>query len=316
MIKIDNFLEEVKSVGITGHIRPDGDCAGSCMALYNYIVFNYPEIEVDVYLESHSEKFDYLMNSDKVIFGYGEDKTYDLFVVLDTGDLPRVGDAVKYFNNAKNTLNIDHHISNNFFAKENIVIVDASSASEVLFKVMDEKKINKEIAECIYTGIIHDSGVFKHSNTSEETMRIAGKLMSYGIEFGKIIDSSFYSRTYNQALILGRALLEIKMSLDDKCVSTYLTKEDMDEFSVTSKDLDGVVDQLRVISNVECAIFLYEIDDSNYKVSLRSNDYLDVNQVAKVFGGGGHLRAAGCSIAGPIDETIENLLVEIKKQIR
>lgn len=315
MMKVDNYLEKVNSVAITGHIKPDGDCIGSCLALYNYILFNYPEINVKLYLEEFSQKYMFLPNSDKVIHDYQIDEEFDLFIVLDTGNLARIGGTVRAFHNAKATLSIDHHVSNENYSKDNIVYPDASSASEVLYELIDENKINQDIAQCIYTGIVYDTGVFKHSNTSEKTMQIAGKLMSYGIPFSKIIDSSFYLKTYNQNLISGRAMLDSKLAFNGKCIYTVLTKKHMREFDVTSKELDGIVDQIRVVDGVECAIFLYEINKDEYKVSFRSNDYVDVNKAAGEFGGGGHIRAAGCSISGEIDDIIKQLLDVVKKQI-
>lgn len=312
---IKDYLKAKKTVGITGHVRPDGDCVGSCLALYHYICLNYPEIIVDLYLEPFSEKFMFLSGTNEIKYDCLDETKHDLFIVLDTSEKSRMGDAIKYFDTAEDTLNIDHHISNNSFANSNIIVSNASSASEVLYDLLEEEKINKTIAECIYTGIIFDSGVFKYSNTSEKTMKIAGKLMSYDIDFGKIIDESFYRKTYNQNKIMGRAFLDSKLALDQKCVYTVLTQKHLDEFNITSKDLDGIIDQLRVISGVECAIFLHEVEDSVYKISFRSNDYLDVNKVANEFGGGGHVRASGCTLQGSVEGIISRLLTAVEKQI-
>lgn len=313
--KIEDYLIDVKTVGITGHIRPDGDCAGSCLALYNYLKKNFSHLETDLYLEPVSEKFHFLHRSQEIKSVSSQEKEYDIFIVLDSSDLERIGDAVKYFNNAKTTLCIDHHVSNSYFAAENIISAEASSASEVLYHLFEDEKIDKETAQCIYTGIIYDSGVFKYSSTSEETMCIAGKMMSYGIPFGKIIDESFYSKSYNQNKLLGNALLESSLALGDKCIYTVVTREHMAQFGVSDKELDGIVDQLRLVKGVECAIFLYETKDSVFKVSLRSNDYVDVNKVAGEFGGGGHIRAAGCTIGGDVQDSLKKLLFQLEKQI-
>lgn len=315
MSRIDDIVVAKNKIGITGHVRPDGDCVGSCLALYNYLKLNYPQIDVDVYLETFSDKFMFLSGSKDIKFNCLEEKQHDLFIVLDTSDLKRIGAAIKYFEGAKSTLSIDHHISNENFAIENIVTPQASSTSEVLYNLLNEEKINKSIAECLYTGIIFDSGVFKYSNTSEATMIIAGKLISYDFSFSKIIDESFYQRTYPQSLITGLALMESKLVLEDKCIYTVVTKEQMRTFGVSSKELDGIVDQLRVIKGIECAIFIYEVENQEYKISLRSNYYVDVNKVANVFDGGGHIKASGCTIKGNIDEIIKLLLDTIKKQI-
>ena len=191
----------------------------------------------------------------------------------------------------------------------------ASSACEVVYGQLDESRISKHVAECIYTGIIHDTGVFKYSNTSRTTMEIAGKMMEKGIDFGTIIDGSFYKKTYMQSQILGRALLESITFLDGRCIFSVVRKKDMDFYGVDKSDLDGIVDQLRVIDGIECAIFLYETGIHQFKVSLRSNSIVDVSRIAAYFGGGGHVRAAGCTMSGSVHDVVNNLSAHIAEQL-
>jgi len=180
---------------------------------------------------------------------------------------------------------------------------------------MEEARISKSTAECLYTGIIHDTGIFKYANTTENTMYAAGKLISKGIDFNKIIDDSFYRKTYIQNQILGRALLESMTFLHGKCIVSGIRAKDMEFYQVTNKDLDGIIEQLRVTEGVECAIFCYEIGIHEYKVSMRSNSYVDVSQIAAYFGGGGHIRAAGCTMNGSFHDVINNLSLQIERQI-
>ena len=265
-MKLSERIESVNSIAIAGHTRPDGDCVGSCMGLYNYLKENYPTKEVTVYLEDAGNGFAYINRIDEAIDVDDEEKQVDLFILLDTSDLSRIGVANKLFENAKSTICIDHHISNHGLAMENIIVPNASSAAEVLFDLLDEDKISKETAEAIYTGIIHDSGVFKYASTSEHTMNIAGKLMSKGIDFQTIIDDGFYAKTYAQNQILGSALLESVRFFDGKCIFSVVTAREMEFFGVTNKDLGGIVEQMRLTEGVECAIFLYEVEPLTYKV--------------------------------------------------
>ena len=304
----------MNSVGISGHVRPDGDCVGSTMAVYNYITTYHPEISVDIYLESIPNVFRFLKNTDK-IQETAEDKVYDLFIVLDCGDKERLGSNAKYYELAKHTLCIDHHASNQAFAEDNYIIPDASSTCELVFHMMDTDKITKEIAECLYTGIVHDTGVFQYSCTSAQTMNTVGILMEKGINYPKIVDDTFYTKTYNQNRILGYALLNSKLYLDGKVILTYLTKETMQEFECTPKELDGIVNQLRVTKDTVVAVFLYESEDGSYKASFRVNGEFNVAEIALVFGGGGHIKAAGCNLFGPIDEVIGRILAEIEKRL-
>lgn len=315
MKNLADQLEGINSVAIAGHVRPDGDCAGSCLGVYNYIKDCFHEIEVDVYLEEISEVFHFIKNSNKIDSLFEKEKEYDLFIALDSGDKERLGAAVKYFDSAKKTICIDHHISNTGFADINYILPKASSTCEIVYTLLEEDKVTKATAEALYTGIAHDTGVFQYSNTSEFTMNIAGKLISKGIDFSKIIDETFYKKTYVQNQILGRALLESILLLDGQIIISALRKVDLDFYGVTSKDLEGIVSQLRVTEGVECAIFLYETGNHEYKVSMRSTDKVDVSRIASYFGGGGHKKAAGCTMAGTMHDVVNNLSLHIEKQL-
>ena len=310
---LSDILKDVKSVGITGHIRPDGDCTGSVLALYNYIVENMPETDVDLYLEQPGSEFYYLKNIDK-IKNTPEDKKYDVFFVLDCSSLDRIEPFISCFNNASKTVCIDHHVSNTGFTDLSKIEPQASSACEVLYGTMDADKISRNVAECIYTGIIHDTGVFKYSCTSKKTMEIAGEMMEKGIDYSDIIDNTFYKKTYVQNQILGRALLESVLFYDGKCIFTTVTIDEMEFYGVTGRDLGGIVEQLRLTDGVEVAIVLYQTGEEEYKVSLRSKKKIDVAAIATQFGGGGHVRAAGYTAKGSVYQIINSIGELIEKQ--
>lgn len=310
---LSDILKDVKSVGITGHIRPDGDCTGSVLALYNYILENMPEIDVDLYLEQPGSEFYYLKNIDK-IKNTPEDKKYDVFFVLDCSSLDRIEPFISCFNNASKTVCIDHHVSNTGFTDLSKIEPQASSACEVLYGTMDADKISRNVAECIYTGIIHDTGVFKYSCTSKKTMEIAGEMMEKGIDYSDIIDNTFYKKTYVQNQILGRALLESVLFYDGKCIFTTVTIDEMEFYGVTGRELGGIVEQLRLTDGVEVAIFLYQTGEEEYKVSLRSKKKIDVAAIATQFGGGGHVRAAGYTAKGSVYQIINSIGELIEKQ--
>lgn len=315
MINLDEKLMGIATVGISGHVRPDGDCVGSTLAVYNYIRTYYPQIEVEIYLESIPDVFLFLKNANQIQHSFEVDKEFDLFIVLDCGDAGRLGDTVKYYNTAKSTLCIDHHVSNQAFADDNYIVPDASSTCELVFDMIDTDKITKEIAECLYTGIVHDTGVFQYSCTSAKTMNIVGVLMEKGIDYPKIVDDTFYTKTYNQNRILGQALLDSQLLLNGKVIATYVTQETMKKFECTPKMLDGIVNQLRVTKDVLVAAFLYENEDGSYKVSLRANGDFNVAEVVAIFGGGGHVKAAGCTMEGTVDDILTRLMGEIEKRL-
>lgn len=311
----EHALKNAKTIVILGHLHPDGDCVGSTLGLYNYLTAQYPEQEIDLYLDHPPLKFSYLKNFDCIHCEYEEGKSYDLCITCDSSDLERLGVFLPYFHGAKDSFCIDHHVTNRGFAAHNCVKPNASSACEVLYSLLDEDAIDLSVAECLYTGIVHDTGVFKFSCTSGKTMEIAGKLMDKGIDCTEIIDGSFYRKTYVQNQILGRALLESVLFMDGKCVFSAVRKKEMDFYGVTGQELDGIIDQLRLTEGVEVAIFLYETGVCEFKVSLRSCHYVDVSRIAAYYGGGGHVRAAGCTMSGSIHDVLNNLAVHIEKQI-
>ena len=144
MTNFDVYLADAKTVAIAGHVRPDGDCAGSCLATYNYIKNYFPHVKVDLYLEPIPNIFKFMKRSEEILSEWPDDRKYDLFIAQDCGDAKRLGNAAKYFESAEHTICVDHHVSNHGFADENVILPDASSACEVLCSLMDPEKINKK----------------------------------------------------------------------------------------------------------------------------------------------------------------------------
>jgi phosphoesterase RecJ-like protein len=314
-MKLETQLENVKTVAIAGHMKPDGDCTGSTLAVYNYIKTYHPDMDVTLYLDPIPNIFKFLSRSDEIEHDFSIDETHDLFICLDCGDEGRLGGAAKYFHSAKKTFCVDHHISNSSFADVNYIFPHASSTCELVYELLGEDKITKDIAECIYVGIVHDTGVFQYSSTSAKTMNIAGQLMETGINFTRIVDDTFYKKTYQQNRILGQALVDSKLYLDGKCIATVVTLQEMKAFEVEPKHLEGIVQQLRVTNDVEAALFLYENESGDFKVSMRSNEKVDVATILMTFGGGGHIRAAGATMSGTAAEIINQILAEVAKQL-
>ncbi len=299
-------LEHAQTVAIAGHMRPDGDCVGSCMGLYHYIKTWYPKKDVDVYLEDIPNSFHFIQRTDEISHELKE-KQYDLFIALDCGDSKRLGFAEAAFCRAKDTICVDHHISNAAYGKNNYIKPDASSTSELVYELLEKNKITKEIAECLYLGIVHDTGVFQYTCTAPQTMIAAADLMSKGIDYSRIISDTFYEKTYVQNQILGRALLESVLFMDGQCIVSVISRKTMEFYGAAPKDLEGIVSQLRVTKGVKVAIFMYETEACEYKISLRSDADVDVSKIAAYFGGGGHQKAAGLTMKGSAYDVINNL---------
>lgn len=304
-----------KRIGIGGHVRPDGDCVGSCMALAMYLEKKLPRANVKVFLEQPPVIFHEIKGFDEIETTFPEEEAFDVFFALDT--VPdRLGDGERYFRAAKKTVNIDHHVSNSGSGDENVMRPEIGSTCEVLYDLMEPESIDREIAMALYIGMIHDTGVFQYANTTPETLKKAAFLISFGFDFPRLIEETFYEKTYLQSQIMGRALMESIRFMDGRCIVSAVEKKTMDFYGVQPSDFDGIVNQLKNIKGVDCAIFMYQTDMMEYKVSLRSNEAVNVAQVASYFGGGGHVRAAGCTMKGTFHDCVNNLSLHIQKQMQ
>ncbi len=317
MIRITEEVRNAGSIAVSGHIRPDGDCVGSVMGLYLYLKKELPEAEIDVYLEKPAEIFDCISHIEDVKSEFNNvdaGKIYDVFIVLDCAD-DRLGEVRALYEKARKKINIDHHISNPGCGDVRIVEPKRSSTAELLYDLMDPAALDEEIARALYIGIIHDTGVLRYSNTAPHTLQVVSELIKFGFDFSKIIDDTFYEKTYVQTQIMGRAILESVRFMHDKCIVSMVSRRMMDFYQVTPQDLDGIVNQLLAVKGVECAIFMYEIRTLEYKISMRSKGRVDVAAVAMRFGGGGHVRAAGCTMNGTYHDNINNLAIGIAEQL-
>lgn len=312
-MRIIDEIKGAKSIAVSGHVRPDGDCVGSVMGLYLYLQKELPEAQIDVYLDKPADIFNCISQITDIKSQFNTDWVYDVFVVLDT--VPdRLGDAEHIYERARKKINIDHHISNTGYGDVSVVEPERSSTAELLYELLDPEAVDTEIAKALYIGIIHDTGVLRYSNTSPRTLQIAAELVKTGFDFSQIIEETFFEKTYLQTQIMGRAVLESMRIMDDRCIVSVVSRRMMEFYQVTSKDLDGIVNQLQSVKGVDCAIFMYETGTLEYKVSMRSNGKVDVAAVATKFGGGGHVRAAGCTMNGTYRDNINNLCQEIAEQ--
>ena len=315
MSRVEELVRGASLIAISGHVRPDGDCIGSVLSLYRYIRKNMPQKEVRIFLEEPSSAFVSIKGVDQIDSAMEDDREYDVFFIMDCSR-DRIGKASPICDRAKLVINVDHHVSNPGTGDINILEPQASSTCEVVYGLLDPGKLDREIAQTLYLGLMHDTGVFKYSNTSPKTLRIVADLIAFGFDFPKLIDETFYEKTYEQNLVLGKALLNSQRLLDNRCIVSVMNRETMDEYGVTPKDLDGIINQLRITKGVECAVFLYQTAEDEYKASLRSNREVNVVQIASLFQGGGHVRAAGCTMSGEPEEIVGRLTEQIALQLK
>ncbi|MCR5419434.1 MAG: bifunctional oligoribonuclease/PAP phosphatase NrnA [Lachnospiraceae bacterium] len=315
---IGNLIEEIgeaKLIGITGHVRPDGDCVGSVLGMYAYLSNVFENAQIKVFLEKPADFYGFLKGYDQIDSTFAYPGQFDVFISLDAGDIGRIEKADKLFLGAKKSICIDHHVSNKGFGDVYHIEPDASSTCEILVRLFEDEYMDVDVAKALYTGIAHDTGVFRYSCAGPDTFIALSKLVRYDFDGSRITDETFYQKTYVQNQILGRSLLESILFMDGKCIASSIDRRAMDFYGVNSKDLEGIVNQLQVTKGVEVAIFMHETGTLEYKVSLRSNGKVNVADIASYFGGGGHVRAAGCTMNGTFYDVLNNLSLHIEKQL-
>ena len=310
MNPLKDLIQHIKDASyilVAGHVSPDGDAIGACIAMG--LILEKMGKEYGILLESPSDQYNYLLSTAKVLSEVPE-KTCDLFIALDCADFDRLGPFKDAFEKATISWNVDHHISNTGYGTYNHVDTDASSASEIVFGIYEASKVemDHQIAQAIYTGIVYDTAAFKHSNTTSRTHRIASELIQEDFNFSSIIQQMFYEQPLVSVQLEGAAIRNIESYFDNALVMATLSLGEISLYSPDGKGTSGIVNALKNIKDSKVAVFLYEKSEGEIKISLRSEDPHDVCQVAKNFGGGGHIKAAGATIYGSLEEAKEKII--------
>lgn len=325
---LKKIVEKIKSsnnIVITSHVSPDADSLGSILTLYNiiqeynnqYRLTNSEKINVKMYVDDVLPKYiNIFENYDKIeIFSEDVLKKYqeniDLFISLDCANEERYGNTSKFKDIAKESINIDHHISNSMYSDINYVR-ESSSTCEIIYDLIDlfDIELNKKIGETIYLGIIGDTGNFVHDNITKNTFDIAGNIINIGVDNNKIANT-LYTITIKKVKLLGDVYTNNVYDKKNKFVYYYLTREFIEKYNIAKEDTEGIAEMLLKISDVEISLILKENEDGTIKGSLRSKNNFDVNDLASNFGGGGHFKAAGFKTNLSVNEILEKIYEKI-----
>ena len=311
MDKIINCIDEGNYFIVTSHVHPDGDNIGSTLSMYYYLksinkeVYYVLDDDTPINLKFLLKDIEILSSEEFIKLNLNE---FNL-ISLDCGDLDRICIDKTLIENSKKLICIDHHASNDNYGDINYVVPEASSTCELvynLFKRINETQntqvIDKKIATALYTGVVTDTGKFTYSNTHPSTFDMAKDLLILGAETNKVICEVYGNNPYNYYKLLGEALNTLDI-IDTKIAVITLTQDMLTRNNISFKDTDGITPYCRDIENVEVGILVKEKSSNEIKISLRSKNYVDVSHIAKVFNGGGHIRAAGLTV---FNETIEN----------
>ena len=323
MNNIDNIIDYINGSNyfvVTSHISPDGDNIGSTLSMY-YALNKLGKNVFYVLDDNPPLNLRFLLKDIKVLRSE-EFKLEDYSIIaLDCGDKKRICLSDEIINNSKKLICIDHHASNDHYGDFNYIDIDASSTCELVYnflkrfsEVNNLNIIDEKIATCLYTGLVTDTGNFAYANTHPSSFEMAKDLLLTGAKKEEIIQNVFQSNPYNYYKLLGEALNTLEI-VDNKVSSIMITKEMLKRNVISFNDVDGITSYTRDIEGVEVGILLKEKKENEVKVSLRSKNYVNVSEIAKTFNGGGHIRAAGCTIYDSIENAKEKVLKEVLKSI-
>lgn len=293
--KIIRALETKKRIVIFPHIIPDGDTIGSAAALNRALkqrgkdVYVLVEEMIPEYLQFLSQSF---------CLELPVDFNPDLCISLDCSDEGRIGKRLETYLKCELTINIDHHYTNTFFADINYIDDKASATGEIIFNFLRalETEIDKPIAEAVYTAISTDTGSFKYTNTTHNTHYVAAELLDKGVDLNHISVELYQNIRLEKIRLEAKVLDQLVIFCDGKAAITHVSQEVLAETGAKMDETEGIIETLRNIQGVEIAVLLKEMDNNEIKVGFRAKKFADVSQIAMTFGGGGHVKAAGCSI--------------------
>ena len=326
--EIVNEIKLSKSIILTAHINPDGDALGSLLAFYfmidDFCKKNNMEKMIKIVVDDKLPKYMRHFEDTELIWSYekfGEefkhnfqnDEKFDLFISLDCANEERYGKAIEIKKLSKKSINIDHHISNTEHADFNYV-EDICSTGELLYQFLEifEIELREKIAKYMYLGIINDTGNFRHDNVTEHTFFVCSKLIGAGVNNHKIANIIF-EVSEKKVELIGEVYKNKKINEKYKFASYYLTQEKMKELSIEKDDTDGAAEMLLKIEGMELSLFVREDVDGSLKGSFRANDKYNVNKIASIFGGGGHIKAAGFKTNLSFEEILEKTYQELEK---
>lgn len=315
--EIKEKLDNSKNILVLVHDNPDGDAIGSGVAMY--LALKNMGKEVDFILPSYPSCFREVLNLDNIVKQDEDVKdSYDLAISLDCASTKQVH-LYDVYEKVDNKINIDHHPSNTMFGDFNYINSDSPACAQLLYVVFNylNIEITTDIAKALVAGIITDTGGFKYSGVTEETFAITADLLSHGFKIADIYQKVFSEKSKSKFLLHQIAMNRIEFLLDGKLAYTYITDEDFKSVDAEDGDSDGIVEMGRDVDGVEVSLYLRVKEDGEIKGSLRSNEYVNVSELAQIYGGGGHIRAAGFTL--PKDFTLEkaktNLVSTIKEYL-
>ncbi|HHY90558.1 MAG TPA: bifunctional oligoribonuclease/PAP phosphatase NrnA, partial [Clostridiales bacterium] len=241
----------------------------------------------------------------------------DLIITVDCSDITRLGNRAHYLEQSKKVVNIDHHITNTYFAQHNLVVSDAAATGEIVYLLLQEMdvSITKDTATCLYVALSTDTGSFRYDNTTAGTHRIAAELLEYGIDLNFITTELYQNKPLSKVKLLKEALNSLEIYYSGQVAILSITNQMLKETGA-AEDTDGLIEFARDIVGVKVGILIKELGHSEIKVGFRSKDNrIDVSEIAAQFGGGGHRKASGCTIHDTLQNAKEQVVAILKNYL-
>jgi phosphoesterase RecJ-like protein len=306
-------LDAAGSIVLACHQRPDGDTLGSALAVAHALRARGKDVVV-LSEDGVPENYVFIPESD-TIAAATDRRDFDIGMLVDCEGIERAGTAADAVTSAKTTGCVDHHVPDGEFGGIRVVDTSASSTAEVVVDLLDANvvEIDQVCATQLLTGLIADTGAFRFANTSPRTFHTAARLTDLGADPSAIAREVYDTRPLHAMRLLGRALCSVETTADGRVAWAVITKSDLDELGATDADTDSIINYVRMARGASVAILLREVEPHSIRISLRSRDGIDVNQVARAFGGGGHVAAAGCTIDAPLEEARRRMLDEVRR---
>ena len=315
---LDEILKQIQKaekIVILTHESPDGDVVGSSLAMK--LIVEKLEKTADVIIPEYSRLFNFLPSAEAIMTD-SEIKNYDLAISVDCATSKRMAKK-EYFENAKSTIVIDHHGSNTMYGDLNYVNPASPACCEVLAGMLKyyEIDITKDIGTCLMTGIITDTGGFRHVGITPETFEFTADLIRLGVDVPDIYKRTLNTKTRANFELSKKVMERMEILEDGKVTFTYMNKKDEEEVGAEPGDHEGLVEIGRDIEGVEVSIFIRQKENEEaYKISMRSGNKVNVSDICFLFGGGGHPRAAGALIQGNVEQVKEKLMKEVRKALK
>lgn len=312
---VKQIIYEKSSFLLTAHIFPDGDNIGSLLALRAALEQLGKRVQV-VLDDAVPASFHFLAGIEHIKRAEEISPDFEVLMVLDSSGIERIGSIQRLLNEQTIVVNIDHHISNTGFGQVNYIDAAATATAEMVYDLLVELNvtINEEIATAVFTGIATDCGFFKYGNTTRKAMEAAGKMIDYGARPQQISDT-LESKSLPALKLLARALEQIQIGAQGRLAWLAIDEAALAATGTGQEDTEGLINYVRFIQGVEVALLLREVPGRGVKVSMRSKGTIDVNQIAQRFGGGGHMKAAGCSFSIPLSAATEQIVQAVVEKL-